>query len=119
MAPGSQFLVPRGNDYCIENISPDKEAQLFFAQARKIRANEVDADGVSESQAGEAALSSRKSLVASQSRSQGGKKNKRLPSVREESRDISQSEGESEEEDEKEEEINVKKKRKSKRKSRR
>ncbi|WVQ92233.1 hypothetical protein IAS59_006042 [Cryptococcus gattii] len=119
MAPGSQFLVPRGNDYCIENISPDKEAQLFFAQARKIRANEVDADGVSESQAGEAALLSRKSLVASQSQSQGGKKNKRLPSVREESRDISQSERESEEVDEKEEEIIVKKKRKSKGKSRR
>ncbi|KAE8540611.1 hypothetical protein D1P53_002974 [Cryptococcus gattii VGV] len=117
MAPGSQFLVPRGNDYCIENISPDKEAQLFFAQARKIRANEVDADGVSESQAGEAALSSRKSLVASQSRSQGGKQNKRLPSVGDESRDISQSERE--EENEKEEEITVKKKRKSKGKSRR
>lgn len=118
MAPGSQFLVPRGNDYCIENISPDKEAQLFFAQARKIRANEVDADGVSESQAGEAGLPSRKSMGTSQNHSQSEKKNKRLPLVREESRDISQSEREDEEDDE-EEEIIVKKKRKSKGKSRR
>lgn len=117
MAPGSQFLVPRGNDYCIENISPDKEAQLFFAQARKIRANEIDADGVSESQAGEAGLPSRKSISASQT--QGGKKSNRLPSVREESRDISQSEREDEEEGEEEEEITVKKRRKSKGKSRR
>ncbi|WWC66750.1 uncharacterized protein I206_100655 [Kwoniella pini CBS 10737] len=44
MAPGGQFLVPRGNDYSIENISPDKEAQLFFAQARKIRADEEETE---------------------------------------------------------------------------
>lgn len=91
---------------------------VIFAQARKIRANEVDADGVSESQAGEAGLPSRKSMGASQNHSQSEKKNKRLPLVREESRDISQSEREDEEDDE-EEEIIVKKKRKSKGKSRR
>ncbi|WWD16350.1 hypothetical protein CI109_100776 [Kwoniella shandongensis] len=45
MAPGGQFLVPRGNEYCIENISVNKEVQLFFAQARKIRAGEEDMDG--------------------------------------------------------------------------
>lgn len=33
-----------GNEYSIENISPDKEAQLFFAQARKIRRDEADAE---------------------------------------------------------------------------
>ncbi|ODO05031.1 hypothetical protein I350_05643 [Cryptococcus amylolentus CBS 6273] len=54
MAPGSQFLVPRGNDYCIENISPNKEAQLFFAQARKIRAGEEEEEGIPESQGGPA-----------------------------------------------------------------
>ncbi|WWC86037.1 uncharacterized protein L201_000908 [Kwoniella dendrophila CBS 6074] len=46
MAPGGQFLVPRGNDYCIENISEDKEVKLFFAQARKIRAGEEETDDV-------------------------------------------------------------------------
>ncbi|WVQ77302.1 hypothetical protein IAR50_006986 [Cryptococcus sp. DSM 104548] len=57
MAPGSQFLVPRGNDYCIENISPNKEAQLFFAQARKILADEEEEDGIPESQGGPAPAS--------------------------------------------------------------
>ncbi|WVQ93620.1 hypothetical protein IAU59_000696 [Kwoniella sp. CBS 9459] len=42
MAPGGQFLIPRGNEYRIENISEDREVQLFFAQARKLRADETE-----------------------------------------------------------------------------
>ncbi|OCF36328.1 hypothetical protein I316_02203 [Kwoniella heveanensis BCC8398] len=42
MAPGGQFLIPRGNEYRIENISPNREVQLFFAQARKLRADESE-----------------------------------------------------------------------------
>ncbi|KAL7420121.1 mitotic fidelity of chromosome transmission-related protein [Cryptotrichosporon argae] len=42
MAVGGQFMVPRGNHYSIENISPTTTAELFFAQARKIRAHEED-----------------------------------------------------------------------------
>ncbi|WVR03678.1 hypothetical protein IAU60_000673 [Kwoniella sp. DSM 27419] len=47
MAPGGQFLVPRGNNYSIENVSDDgTEVRLFFAQCRKLRANEEDNEGV-------------------------------------------------------------------------
>ncbi|ORY22701.1 Mif2/CENP-C like-domain-containing protein [Naematelia encephala] len=42
MAPKGMFMVPRGNHYSIENVSPTNEAQLFFSQARKIRLNEED-----------------------------------------------------------------------------
>lgn len=58
MAPGGMFMVPRGlfhtsgvtrtnsscvgNDYEIRNVSEETEAELFFAQARKIRMNEAD-----------------------------------------------------------------------------
>ena len=31
-----------GNHYLIENISPNTEAELFFAQARKIKVSESD-----------------------------------------------------------------------------
>lgn len=31
-----------GNDYEIRNVSEETEAELFFAQARKIRMNEAD-----------------------------------------------------------------------------
>ncbi|WVW82041.1 hypothetical protein I302_104046 [Kwoniella bestiolae CBS 10118] len=51
MAPGGQFLVPRGNEYSIENISK-KEAQLFFAQARKVKASEQELQETSASTSG-------------------------------------------------------------------
>ncbi|WVF65985.1 hypothetical protein IAT40_000723 [Kwoniella sp. CBS 6097] len=42
MARGGQFLIPRGNEYQIENVTKSTEVQLFFAQARKIRADETE-----------------------------------------------------------------------------
>ncbi|KAJ6574671.1 hypothetical protein B0H19DRAFT_1125198 [Mycena capillaripes] len=33
------FMVPRGNSYFIENIA-DRDAKLFFTQARKMREDE-------------------------------------------------------------------------------
>jgi centromere protein C len=35
-------LSRAGNHYSIENVSPDVEAKLFFAQARKLRLNEAE-----------------------------------------------------------------------------
>ncbi|KAF7310541.1 CENP-C-C domain-containing protein [Mycena chlorophos] len=35
LSQGGMFMVPRGNTYTIENIS-DREAKLFFTQARKV-----------------------------------------------------------------------------------
>ncbi|KAK8861727.1 hypothetical protein IAR55_002550 [Kwoniella newhampshirensis] len=70
MAPGGQFLVPRGNEYCIENISlENKEVQLFFAQARKIRAGEEDMEG-------------RPDIVIGSSVPPQGRKGKKMTSVR-------------------------------------
>ncbi|WVQ78910.1 hypothetical protein IAT38_001001 [Cryptococcus sp. DSM 104549] len=74
IAPGGQFLVPRGNDYCIENISPDKEAQLFFAQARKIRVGE---DELEEAPRGGSASATQEQVKESQSQSHGKGKGKR------------------------------------------
>ncbi|OCF73564.1 hypothetical protein I204_05407 [Kwoniella mangroviensis CBS 8886] len=48
MAPGGQFIVPRGNEYSIENIS-NKEVQLFFAQARKVKATEQELEAAGAS----------------------------------------------------------------------
>ncbi|EPQ57776.1 hypothetical protein GLOTRDRAFT_136648 [Gloeophyllum trabeum ATCC 11539] len=42
VATGGMFLVPRGNQYFIQNIC-ERDAKLFFAQARKIPLEEVDA----------------------------------------------------------------------------
>ncbi|KAF7367315.1 CENP-C-C domain-containing protein [Mycena sanguinolenta] len=39
LATGGMFMVPRGNSYFIENIA-DRDAKLFFTQARKIREDE-------------------------------------------------------------------------------
>ena len=41
MAPGGQFMVPRGNQYSLHTIS-HRPAKLFFAQARKMAADEED-----------------------------------------------------------------------------
>ncbi|TDL24984.1 hypothetical protein BD410DRAFT_813828 [Rickenella mellea] len=41
LSSGGMFLVPRGNTYYIENIC-NREAKLFFAQARKIPVGEDD-----------------------------------------------------------------------------
>jgi len=35
LASGAMFLIPRGNNYYIENIA-QRDARLFFAQARKV-----------------------------------------------------------------------------------
>lgn len=40
LATGGSFMVPRGNQYYIKNIS-SRDVKLFFAQARKVPANEV------------------------------------------------------------------------------
>ncbi|KAJ6501590.1 Mif2/CENP-C like-domain-containing protein [Mycena vitilis] len=39
LATGGMFMVPRGNSYFIENIA-DRDAKLFFTQARKMREDE-------------------------------------------------------------------------------
>ncbi|TFK55922.1 hypothetical protein OE88DRAFT_679448 [Heliocybe sulcata] len=41
IATGGEFLAPRGNTYYIQNIS-DRQAKLFFAQARKAPMGEDD-----------------------------------------------------------------------------
>lgn len=41
MAVGGQFMVPRGNQYSIHTISR-RPAKLFFAQARRMAADEED-----------------------------------------------------------------------------
>ncbi|WRT63918.1 uncharacterized protein IL334_000845 [Kwoniella shivajii] len=89
MAPGGQFLVPRGNDYCIENISPDREVQLFFAQARKIRAGEEEM--IEQPPAGYMENGRRASSIASSAAPASMKKKKKLPNVREESVSASES----------------------------
>lgn len=44
LATGGMILVPRGNNYYIENIC-ERDARLFFAQARKVIADEDEAAG--------------------------------------------------------------------------
>jgi centromere protein C len=41
LATGGMFMVPRGNSYFIENIA-DRDAKLFFTQARKMREDEEE-----------------------------------------------------------------------------
>ena len=48
IAPGGTFLVPRGNQYYIQNISK-RETVLFFAQARKVPV--IDDDAYNEASA--------------------------------------------------------------------
>ncbi|KAH9917445.1 Mif2/CENP-C like-domain-containing protein [Fomitopsis serialis] len=43
LATGGMFLVPRGNMYHIRNIS-ERDAKLFFAQARKVSDEEMEED---------------------------------------------------------------------------
>ncbi|KAK7038277.1 CENP-C-C domain-containing protein [Favolaschia claudopus] len=43
VASGGMFMIPRGNTYFIENTA-DRNAKLFFTQARKMREGEVDVD---------------------------------------------------------------------------
>ncbi|EKM55234.1 uncharacterized protein PHACADRAFT_255701 [Phanerochaete carnosa HHB-10118-sp] len=40
---GGMFYVPRGNMYVIHNVS-DRDARLFFAQARKVEKEELDGE---------------------------------------------------------------------------
>jgi len=44
IASGGMFMIPRGNTYSIENIA-ERDAKLFFTQARKIREGEEDGAG--------------------------------------------------------------------------
>lgn len=44
LATGGMILVPRGNNYYIENIC-ERDARLFFAQARKVAAEEGEGEG--------------------------------------------------------------------------
>ncbi|KAF7309889.1 CENP-C-C domain-containing protein [Mycena indigotica] len=43
IAAGGMFMIPRGNTYFIENIA-ERDAKLFFTQARKTRDGEAAAD---------------------------------------------------------------------------
>ncbi|KAJ7770942.1 Mif2/CENP-C like-domain-containing protein [Mycena maculata] len=43
LATGAMFMVPRGNSYFIENIA-ERDAKLFFTQARKISDDEESAE---------------------------------------------------------------------------
>ncbi|KDQ07258.1 hypothetical protein BOTBODRAFT_38963 [Botryobasidium botryosum FD-172 SS1] len=44
IAPGGMFMVPRGNQYFIQNIS-EREVKLFFAQGRKLPMDEASYRG--------------------------------------------------------------------------
>ncbi|KAJ7275508.1 Mif2/CENP-C like-domain-containing protein, partial [Mycena haematopus] len=50
LATGGMFMVPRGNTYFIENIA-DRDAKLFFTQARKVREGD-DEEGSSSAPRG-------------------------------------------------------------------
>ncbi|RSH94857.1 hypothetical protein EHS25_004663 [Saitozyma podzolica] len=89
MAPGAMFMVPRGNHYSIENISPDAEAQLFFAQARKVPKSELEEEG--------RALAEAQSLSGRGSATPKGKRKGKLPAVAEEQEEEGQEEEEEEE----------------------
>ncbi|KAF8205489.1 Mif2/CENP-C like-domain-containing protein [Mycena galopus ATCC 62051] len=57
IASGGMFMIPRGNTYFIENIA-ERDAKLFFTQARKMREGEDDVekpDGDAEAADAEAA----------------------------------------------------------------
>ena len=45
LCTGGMILVPRGNTYYIENVS-ERDAKLFFAQARRVSAEEEAAPEV-------------------------------------------------------------------------
>ncbi|KAJ7154178.1 hypothetical protein C8R46DRAFT_1227785 [Mycena filopes] len=45
VASGGMFMIPRGNKYLIENVG-ERDAKLFFTQARKIREGEEDEGAV-------------------------------------------------------------------------
>ncbi|KAJ7029408.1 Mif2/CENP-C like-domain-containing protein [Mycena alexandri] len=47
VASGGMFMIPRGNTYFIENIA-DRDAKLFFTQARKMREGEEDESAQSD-----------------------------------------------------------------------
>ncbi|KAF7289013.1 CENP-C-C domain-containing protein [Mycena chlorophos] len=47
IATGGMFMIPRGNTYFIENIA-ERDAKLFFTQARKMRVGEKDGDEEAE-----------------------------------------------------------------------
>ncbi|KAJ7453078.1 Mif2/CENP-C like-domain-containing protein [Mycena latifolia] len=51
VASGGMFMVPRGNTYFIENIA-DRDAKLFFTQARKMREGEDDEEAPRASSSG-------------------------------------------------------------------
>ncbi|KAF7340059.1 CENP-C-C domain-containing protein [Mycena venus] len=51
LATGGMFMVPRGNSYFIENIA-DRDARLFFTQARKMREDEEEDREVSVTMGG-------------------------------------------------------------------
>ncbi|KAF8801665.1 hypothetical protein BYT27DRAFT_7173908 [Phlegmacium glaucopus] len=60
---GGMFMVPRGNTYLIENVS-NRDAKLFFAQARKVNMNMDELVARAEAAAD---LQRRKSVVRSSS----------------------------------------------------
>lgn len=72
MAVGGQFLIPRGNAYAIENVSPTTTAKLFFAQARKITASEAEEAEVQERTAQQHMMSRSQSLEAVEEESEEG-----------------------------------------------
>ncbi|KAJ6480813.1 Mif2/CENP-C like-domain-containing protein [Mycena vitilis] len=49
VASGGMFMVPRGNTYFIENIA-ERDAKLFFTQARKMREGEGDDEDAQQGQ---------------------------------------------------------------------
>ncbi|KAF7337826.1 CENP-C-C domain-containing protein [Mycena venus] len=49
IASGGMFMIPRGNTYFIENIA-ERDAKLFFTQARKMREGERDDEDEDEQQ---------------------------------------------------------------------
>ncbi|PPQ76613.1 hypothetical protein CVT26_012739 [Gymnopilus dilepis] len=63
LCTGSMFMVPRGNTYLIENIC-DRNAKLFFTQARKVVMSEEERAAKAEH---EAEIQRRKSMVRSPS----------------------------------------------------
>ncbi|KAH9482624.1 Inner kinetochore subunit cnp3 [Psilocybe cubensis] len=63
LATGGMFMVPRGNTYLIENIS-ERNARLFFTQARKVAMNSDEKTAKAEHIA---EMQRRKSLMRSSS----------------------------------------------------
>jgi len=83
LATGAMFLIPRGNTYYIENIG-ERDAKLFFTQARKVAPEETDDEGTTAGprRSSESMPPSRRASTGAPPSGGGGAKAKRAASTK-------------------------------------